>query len=133
MSGGAHEYVMGNIGTSAGQTAGEYNYYASYAGGNYVYTGFEKYLTTYAYGTTYNDQMAYNRGRLGDATSEVLLTIGDSWYGDSNGFPLDDEAWFIRGGNYYNNTRAGIFSFSMTIGGGIVATGSRAALSCVAS
>ena len=76
MSGGADEYVMGNVSSSNGTT---YTYNVKSAGANFTYsTNTSKYLTTYAYGTTLFDQTAYNRGRLGDATSEVILPFDNS-------------------------------------------------------
>ena len=71
MSGGAAEYVMGNISSESGNN---YIYNAGGVGSNFTYnTNTLKYLTTYAYGATSDDQTAYNRGRLGDATSETTL------------------------------------------------------------
>ena len=134
MSGGAYEYVMGNIGTSAGQSSGVYAYYQSSAGTYYTYTGNEKYLTPYAYGTTTTDQTAYNRGRLGDATSESLLTASTSggWYGDYAYFPFSSVAWFVRGGYFNYSTYAGVFIFLNDNGYADYYSGARASLVCLA-
>ena len=102
MSGGASEIVMGNM---SGAT-GSYTYYAANAGSNYTYTGNEKYIDTYAYGTLYNNQTAYNRARLGDATGE-----SKSWYSDYDYFVDSSNSWFVRGGLYYQDTSAGPFNF----------------------
>ena len=65
-----------------------------------------KYVDQYEYGTTYNDQTAYNRRILGDATGEVA-----SWYGDSRGFVYSAFPWFVRGGSNDGPTYAGVFTF----------------------
>jgi len=104
MSGGSEEYVMGNMSSESGT----YIYYGNCDGGNFLYDGNEKYLTTYAYGSSSNDQTAYNRGRLGDATSEVVSEYGDSW---NNGY-VDfyyESAW---------PRRLDIFSFHFSVWGG---------------
>ena len=135
MSGGAGEYVMGNMGTSAGQTNGVYAYYASSAGSNYAYAGFEKYLIPYAYGTTYTNQTAYNRGKLGDATSEVVRSTGGSggWYGDYAGFPNSSYSWFLRGGDFNGSASAGPFCSSCGDGNSNYSYSARAALTCIES
>jgi len=127
MSGGAEEYVMGNMSS----TVGSYTYYASYGGSNYTYSGNEKYITTYAYGTNYYEQIAYNRGRLGDATSEVRKSSGN-WYNDQNGFPYSDSPWFIRGSFSTYGASTGVFAFYYNDGRGWygmgIELGSRASL-----
>ena len=119
MSGGAYEYVMGNMSIGAGS----YTYYASSGGSNYTYTGNEKYVNTYSYGTTYGDQEAYNRARLGDATSET-----SSWYSDYPYFVSTNYSWFLRGGNCGITTHAGSFSFNFNQGYGNYNSSARAAL-----
>jgi len=111
MSGGTDEFVMGNVSS----TSGSYVYNASSGGSNYTYSGNENYVTTYANGTTYDDQTAFNRGRLGDATSEVEKSSGTAWYSDSDKFPTSNP-WFLRGGR--NGDSAGIFYFSSSMGFG---------------
>ena len=124
MSGGEWEYVMGNESSSTSN----YTYYARGAGSNYTYTGNEKYVTTYAYGTTYNAQTAYNRGRLGDATSEVVLDEGYGWYDDYSVFVEYDDSWFVRGGHFYGGSGAGSFRFEYDNGGASLSRSARAAL-----
>ena len=68
MAGGADEYVMGNMSTNTGS----YIYNKERGGSNYTYNGNEKYIDTYSYGETYEDQTAYNRARLGDTTGETI-------------------------------------------------------------
>ena len=133
MSGGASENVMGNMSSSMGTT---YTYYASYAGTNFTYsTNTAKYLTPYAYGTTNKDQTAYNRGRLGDATSEVVKSSGGTggWYNGHSSFLSrgysGDESWFGRGGDFKYN--ADPFSFMNHLGSSDVGCSSRAALAIV--
>ena len=125
MSGGAYEYVMGNISSSNGTT---YTYNASRAGTNFTYsTDTAKYLIPYAYGTTLISQTAYNRGRLGDATSEIVSTknsgwydgvaINSGWYDDVALFPYSipdgtsHSFWFRRGGYFAGGDSSGIFNF----------------------
>ena len=110
MSGGAEEYVMGNMSKSNGTT---YIYYANDAGTNFTYsTDTAKYLTSYAYGTTYSGQTAYNRGRLGDATSEVGTNAIRGWYDNYAYFPNSSNSWFHRGGGFSSSNNAGPFYFS---------------------
>ena len=129
MSGGAYEYVMGNMSSGSGS----YTYYAQSAGSNFSYSSSTaKYIDTYAYGTSYYDQTAMNRARLGDATGEVMLTASSTgaWYGDSAYFVYSSSPWFYRGGNYNNGSRAGVFNFSYF--GGLAGNhvSARAAWSC---
>ena len=111
MSGGAYEYVMGNI---SSVTTG-YTFYPRSSGfaSSWYTTDTAKYLTTYAYDTVYNNQKAYNRGRLGDATAETLLSTASTggWYGDYAYFLYSSNAWFVRGGYYDYDSLAGVFSF----------------------
>ena len=110
MNGGASEHAMGNMSKSSGTT---YTYYVSSAGTNFTYSAdTAKYLTTYAYGTTYDDQTAYNRGRLGEATSEIRR-----WYNDSTGIPTAARGpWIIRGGYNYDLSSSGIFYTNSSTG-----------------
>jgi len=112
MSGGANEYVMGN---ESNQDYTQYVYYRSSAGSNFSYSSTTaKYIDTYAYGTAYSSQQAYNRARLGDATGEVVLTAGTSngsWYGDYSSFVDSSRSWFYRGDAATGGSYAGVFSF----------------------
>ena len=102
-------YVMGVMKTSGGTAL------------NYSDSGFttstlpfnSKYVDQYEYGTTYNDQTAYNRRILGDATGEV-----NGWYGDIADFVYSGYPWFARG--YVgsgNPAYAGVFTFRSYAGG----------------
>jgi hypothetical protein len=75
-----------------------------------------KYYDIYTYGTTYNDAAAYTRGKLGDATKEVVKASGSTWYGSSAYFPSDGDSWFLRGGYFVDGTSAGVLSFSSNNG-----------------
>ncbi len=129
MSGGLWEYVMGNM---SSVTTG-YTFYpsnSSFASSWYT-TDTAKYVTTYAYDSSNStNQTAYNRGRLGDATAETLLSASNSggWYGDYAYFPYSSRAWFGRGGVYVNGSAAGVFSFINYFGGDYTSYSSRAAL-----
>ncbi len=109
-SGGAWEYVMGNM----SDTTGSYVYKPSGAGSNFTYNNqTAKYVDTYANGITEVNQVAYNRARLGDATAEVVRFTGGTggWYDDYAYFTLLTSSWFLRGGGYYNEENAGVFYF----------------------
>ena len=115
MSGGSWEYVMGNISkVTTGYTFFPSN--SSFASSWYT-TSTAKYLTTYAYESSYSNttnQTAYNRGRLGDATAEVALSTDGTggWYSDYAYFPYSGTAWFVRGGHSNGSSAAGVFYFA---------------------
>ena len=119
MSGGAYEHVMGvvqdNTNTRSpmsGNNVGENSGYLGKVGVNYINSGNTlafpnaKYYDLYANGTTINDQTAYNRSHLGDATGETK-----SWYDDNSYFISAALPWFLRGGYYSNKSITGIFNF----------------------
>ena len=129
MSGGSWEYVMGNI---SSVTTG-YTFYPSSSSfsSSWYTTDTAKYLTTYAYDrNNYDNQTAYNRGRLGDATAETLLSASTSgiWYSDLAVFPYSSRAWFVRGGGYDDGSRAGVFYFGSSSGNNNSNSSSRPAL-----
>ncbi len=116
MSGGAYEYVMGNMSS----TADTYTFYPRNSGfASSWYTSNQKYVNTYANGSTDTDQTAYNRARLGDATGEVVSSAGSSggWYTDYACFPYSGYSWFFRGGVCFGGSTAGVFYFSYNGGG----------------
>ena len=135
MSGGSEEYVMGNI---SSVTTG-YTFYPSRSGfsSSWYTTDTAKYITTYAYDRVYNNQKAYNRGRLGDTTAEVVLSTGNTggWYLDDTVFPYSYSgfAWFARGGNYNDGSNAGLFFFFGNHGLNYTGYSSRAALVSVSA
>ena len=119
MSGGAYEHVMGVVQDNAntrspmsGNNVGENSGYLGKVGVNYINSGNTlafpnaKYYDLYANGTTINDQTAYNRSHLGDATGETK-----SWYDDNSYFISAALPWFLRGGYYSNKSITGIFNF----------------------
>ena len=105
MAGGGNENVMGVMKTSDGTAL-------SYQGSGFTASTLpfgSKYVDAYAYGTTSNDQDAYNRRILGDATGETR-----GWYSDTASFIsgyINDGNWFTRGGGYMDAASAGIFAF----------------------
>ena len=108
MSGGAWEYVMGNMKNSSNA------FYSSNAG--FTTAPDAKYYDSYKYDTSYT---SYARGKLGDATKETLATFGNTrggWYSDFAALPVSSLSWFIRGGYYNHGTDAGVFNFSGNIG-----------------
>ena len=109
MSGGAWEYVMGNMNNSSNA------FYSSNAG--FTTAPDAKYYDSYKYGTSYT---SHARGKLGDATKETLTTFGNTsggWYGDSASFPYSSSSWFHRGGFCFSGTGAGVFYFYGSSGG----------------
>ena len=118
MSGGSSESTMGNISS----TRGNYTFYPSESGfaSSWYTTSTAKYVTTYANGSSETDQTAYNRGRLGDATGEVVSSTGGTgaWYYDSSYFPYSSISWFARGGRFDDSSKAGVFYFYYSNGVG---------------
>ncbi len=96
MSGGAWEYVMGNV----EDVNGAFNAWNS----GFTLIPESKYYNNYAYGTEGAD---FTRMILGDATFETL-----GFYGDNRLFPTFDYPWFKRGGIKHNASSAGVFDFS---------------------
>jgi hypothetical protein len=115
MSGGAEEYVMGNMVDSSS------NFYSSSA--NLTQPNV-KYYDSYLYQADLNTYTDHARGKLGDATKETLKTFGivrGGWNGDYAALPSSEHSWFIRGGYACNSAEAGIFLFGRNTGeaGGI--------------
>ena len=107
MSGGSNEYVMGNM----SRTTDAYKFYpcsSEFASSWYDNYSNQKYVNTYTNGSTSQDQTAYNRARLGDATVEIVSS--DDYFP----FPGSSYSWFQRGGySYY-----GAFVFRFDSGNG---------------
>ena len=122
MSGGAYEYVMGNMKNSSNA------FYSSNAG--FTTAPDAKYYDSYKYDSSSNKTHA--RGKLGDATKETLATFGSNaggWYSDYAYFPYSSDSWFIRGGSYGNGTAAGVFYFYNVNGNSLSYYSARAVLS----
>ena len=134
MSGGANEDVMANMSS----TSGNYTFYSSGSGfeDTWYSENNKKYLVTYAYGTTDKNQTAFNRGRLGDATSEIVLTANSDtggWYSSLIQIPWDSLnqtkwSWYTRGGTVQNPNGSGIFKGSRLDGSGWLDTTTRSIL-----
>ena len=121
MSGGADEYVMGNMKNTSNE------FYSSMAG--FTTAPDAKYYDSYKYDT---NETSHARGKLGDATKETLATFGNTsggWYSDYVSFPYFSESWFLRGGNYGSGTNAGVFYFYNYYGSGFSYGSARAVLS----
>ena len=123
MSGGAYEYVMGNMKASGNtqQQSGyqnSNNYNSGFTGINYDGTQVSgrpypaaKYYDTYNYSTSSNDHST--RYIPGDATYEVSQGDGknNGWYSDYANFVNSSYPWFYRGGSCNNTENAGVFLF----------------------
>ena len=120
MSGGAWEYVMGNMVNSSG------DFYPRSSG--FSEASDPKYYDSYTYGTS---NATHGRGKLGDATKETLKTFGSTtggWYSDYAYFPSSSSPWFLRGGGYSNGAGAGVFGFINSGGLGYSGDSARAVL-----
>lgn len=105
MAGGSFDRTMGAMHEAS-------NMYVSVGESGFLSKDFEttdmsKYIDIYTYGTTSNDQLAYNRRQLGDATGEVR-----GWKYDSSRFiSSTGGSWFSRGGRSSTLNTTGIFAF----------------------
>ena len=101
MSGGAWEYVMGNM---VDENGAFYPVYSELTQPE------SKYYDSYAYGTSVTD---YSRGHLGDATKEVLSdNSGEYAWNDDYALFVDSSfPWFRRGGSCYYGSDAGVLGF----------------------
>ena len=129
MSGGAWEYVAAyannghdNINTYGSELVGTGKYVdvyrASASNGsdnretNYSYTQPSAGLSISAINAT--------SGHYGDAVWETSSSSSspytNSWYGDYSGFPGSGNPFFVRGGDCYAATSAGVFFFSYATG-----------------
>ena len=108
MSGGAWEYMMGNMVNSSGAMYSSSSGFSTYPN--------KKYYDKYSYGTSDTE---YTRGKLGDATKEMAPSSSSykTWYSDNAVFPNSSDSWFLRGGLFYYDSYAGLFRFSGDNGG----------------
>ena len=121
MSGGTYEYVMANMVDTNGA------FYASASGFSSIPD--DKYYDKYTYGIS---NTTHSRGKLGDATKEVVSTLENitgGWYNDYTGFLNSNFSWLLRGGYYANITNAGVFFFYRHTGESNGSAGARAVLS----
>ena len=115
MSGGAWEYVMGNLdnlpassGLTMANVADKYiNRYSST--NNYSYNN-----------TTYGD--AYYETSAGAYLNNSTGPTTAGWYSDYTYAPYSANPWFIRGGYYYSGAYAGAFYFHRYGGGAYTGT-----------
>lgn len=127
MSGGAWDLTTGNPSSSSTS----YTISVGSSGfSSFLYSDTtKKYFTTYASDQNYNNQAAYNKTRLGDATGENVLTetsLGlGGWYSSYSYFPLTNY-WFNRGGSI--DSAIGIFSFGSNTGAANISSTTRAVL-----
>ena len=127
MSGGAYDYVMGNIVSNDGttmmsgfSTSDNSGYtgilydkgnYTSYAG-TYSYPD-SKYYDKYSFGTSNSQRI---RSKLGDGIKEVLNTSSRGWHSDFSYLAYSSNPWFVRGGYCNNGSNAGAFYSSFSDG-----------------
>ena len=137
MSGGAKEYMMGNMVYSNGQvmSGGSESYNSAFTGISYGGTSFtgtyafpsKRYYDKYSYGTSYEE---YTRGKLGDATKEMAPTgSSGNWYGDYAIFVDSADSWFVRGGFSGSGTDAGAFALTISRGHAHTDSSTRAVIS----
>ena len=126
MSGGADEYVMGNIVSNDGTTmmsGANASYNSGYTGiiydsGSYTsYTGSysypeNKYLDKYSFGISDTQRI---RSKLGDAVKEIY-TGSYGWYSDFSYLAHSSNPWSGRGGTYNGSSTAGVFYSDSTYG-----------------
>ena len=105
IAGGAWEEVMGIMESSVASNT------PSNASTGFTVWPDSKYYDIYSYGTTYNDQAAYDRGKIGDLTRELSPTSPVSWNSDRASFIYSSKPLFYRGGRYDYGTGAGVFNF----------------------
>ena len=141
MSGGAYEFVMGNMVYSNGQQMSGYgtnnnqnSAFTGYLGedkttftGTYAFPS-KRYYDKYSYGTSSTE---YTRGKLGDATKEMapVSSNGISWYSDYAYFVASSVSWFYRGGNHNYDANAGTFFFECNVGSANTTYSARAVIS----
>ena len=121
MSGGAWEYVMGNMVNSSG------SFYSSNAGFSSALE--TKYYDKYTYNAS--SFTTHGRGKLGDVTKETLSSFGSQtggWYSDTARFVYSNGSWFKLGGKYDDSSAAGLFDFNWQNGGTSSLNSSRAVL-----
>ncbi|MDO4369603.1 MAG: hypothetical protein Q4C29_03610, partial [bacterium] len=140
MSGGAWEYMMGDMVSSTGVMMSGYqatssNDHSGFTG--YLYNGGDytgkydfpnkRYYDKYSYGTSSTE---YTRGKLGDATKEMAPTgTSGNWYSDYADFPHSGSPWFLRGDGYSSGSSAGLFFFNGYSGSASVINSTRAVIS----
>ena len=94
ISGGANEYVMGNYNDVVGNS------------------GFSSSLSLDSkYYNKYTSSVVSEACNGGVCYSHALSEIA-GWYGDTHGMVTSTNPWLLRGGNYNDNSNAGVFNYS---------------------
>ncbi len=110
ISGGSNEYVMGVMVSSDGK----FNV-ASASNWSTTLTPSTKYYNSYSYDVSANNTKysTFTRGKLGDATIEVLVSSVNrkSWYDDLASFVTSDRPWVTRGSYYSDLVAPGAFYY----------------------
>lgn len=126
MSGGSWDYVAGNLlDNTEGNISGSIGSAASEGKFNEIFNGTNKELKT-KYFDFYNysgetsvtlareSNFRKNLDKKGDALIEISLSVQGvtGWHSDYAYFVETSVPFFVRGGNYYHGSGAGVFSFS---------------------
>lgn len=108
MSGGTWEYVAAYVNNNSS------GYLTMY--GQSILNAESKYKNVYAsLVDSQSNNYQNNKNTFGDAVYETS-SCGDgscSWYGDYSKMPYAAEPWFIRGGGYDSDVKAGVFLFQL--------------------
>ena len=118
MSGGAQEYVMGNFNNKIGNAGfaimPDSIYYNLYP--NTIFDGVSS--------------TNMRKCTIGSCGGHALFETA-AWYGDDSYFASYESPWFTRGGNYYLNGAAGIFSLVPSDGGASTYIASRSVIAYI--
>jgi prepilin-type N-terminal cleavage/methylation domain-containing protein len=109
MVGGSWEYIMGAMYNSDNTTIMISD--SGFDQGTIDDPNMLKYIDKYLYGTTFDDQDAFNRRILGDATGETR-----GWNNGPIRFADSTYPWFRRGGRFSDGEGSGLFVFYRTSG-----------------
>ncbi len=115
MSGGYQEYVMANSVLSTGKLN-----IAKAGTWSDINVPLTKYYDCYStFNGEVSTEMAINRGKLGDATKEIMKEYSDTgaWYNDHS---VISTTWFTRGGYACLNEHHGMFLFHAADGNGVL-------------
>ena len=139
MSGGAYEYVMGNMVSNNGSTMMSGYSTSINSGYNGIIYASGSY-TQYSNGISYPESKYYDkyqfstsskvetRGHLGDATSEIMVSGYIGWNSDDASFVYTTIPWLVRGGSASEESATGSFNFSGNGGRAYATISSRAML-----
>ena len=132
MSGGAGEYMMGDVEYPNGIMVSGYTVAGTSTTDSH--SGFTGYITRHGkkfdltynfpnkrYYDKYSEVGDYKKGKLGDASIET-----NGWYNDNVFIPA---SWFVRGGIYSRSSGAGLFNTEGSYGGALIMNSTRAVIS----